>query len=271
MKDLDEVKFSGEITSDGSTRSPSTSRPTPAGDCTGSIGLGGGTAEVLAKDGTNWFKPDEAFWRANAADSGATRSSRAVGDKWVLDTDSNFAQFCDLDAFFDNLFKARARARHRLQRLDVAPADKRRPELAESSTAGAAHGRAAGEVALTAGMARLRRRAEQRRRPGRRGVPAPGAAPEGQPAVGLVTVAAIAGRTSYLPKLERRRDGGRRPRPGLRPVGGQRATCRTRSARRGSTLHRLPGLRRTDGQPTCQRPLPGVAVQSASSLQISRR
>ena len=103
MKELDAVKFSGEITSSGGTTTLDV-QASSAGDCTGSIGVGGGTAEILAKDGTNWFKPDEAFWRANAGDS-ADAIMSAVGDKWVLDTDSNFAQFCDIDAFFDNLFK----------------------------------------------------------------------------------------------------------------------------------------------------------------------
>ncbi len=103
MKDLDEVRFSGEITSEGDTITLDL-QASSAGDCVGSIGLGGGSADILAKDGTNWFKPDEAFWRANAGDT-ADAIITAVGDKWVLDTDSNFAQFCDLDAFFDNLFK----------------------------------------------------------------------------------------------------------------------------------------------------------------------
>ena len=103
MKDLDAVKFSGEITSEGDKVTLDI-QASSAGDCTGSIGLGGGNAEILAKDGTNWFKPDEAFWRANAGAS-ADAIIAAVGDKWVVDTDSNFAQFCDLDAFFDNLFK----------------------------------------------------------------------------------------------------------------------------------------------------------------------
>jgi hypothetical protein len=108
MKTLDEVKFSGEITSNGDKITLDV-QASSAGDCTGSIGLGGGTADILAKDGTNWFKPDEAFWRANAGDS-ADAIITAVGDKWVLDSDSNFAQFCDLNAFFDNLFKDAAGA-----------------------------------------------------------------------------------------------------------------------------------------------------------------
>jgi hypothetical protein len=103
MKSLDQVKFSGEITSD-SEKVTLDIQADSKGDCTGSIGLGGGSAEILAKDGTNWFKPDEDFWRTNAGDS-ADAIIQAVGDKWVLDTESNFSQFCDLDAFFDNLFK----------------------------------------------------------------------------------------------------------------------------------------------------------------------
>jgi hypothetical protein len=103
MKTLDEVKFSGEINSDGSSIKLDV-QASSSGDCTGSIGLGDGTAEVAAKDGTSWFKPDEAFWRANAGDSADTIIA-AVGDKWVLDTDSTFSQFCDLGTFFDNVFK----------------------------------------------------------------------------------------------------------------------------------------------------------------------
>src|SRR3954452_4616432 len=57
MKSLDQVKFSGEITSD-SEKVTLDIQADSNGDCTGSIGLGGGSAEILAKDGTNWFKPD---------------------------------------------------------------------------------------------------------------------------------------------------------------------------------------------------------------------
>jgi hypothetical protein len=103
MKDLDAVKYSGEIESNGSAVSLDM-QASSSGDCTGSIGIGDGTAELLAKDGTSWFKPDETFWRANGGDQ-ADVIIAAVGDKWVLDTDESFSQFCDLDAFFDNIFK----------------------------------------------------------------------------------------------------------------------------------------------------------------------
>ena len=94
MKGLDEVKYTGDITTNGS-RITLDVQASSAGD---------GTAELLAKDGENWFRPDEAFWRANAGDQ-ADAVIAAVGDKWVVDNDKSFAQFCDLDAFFDNIFK----------------------------------------------------------------------------------------------------------------------------------------------------------------------
>ena len=104
MKSLDEVKFTGEISSGGDSIKLDI-QASSAGDCQGTIGIGDGTAQVAAKDGTSWFKPDEAFWRTNAGSS-ADAIIQAVGDKWVLDTDSNFSQFCDLDSFFDSMFKA---------------------------------------------------------------------------------------------------------------------------------------------------------------------
>src|SRR3954471_16883600 len=51
MKALDAVKFSGEINTDGDTIKVDI-QTSSAGDCTGSIGIGDGTAEVAAKDGT---------------------------------------------------------------------------------------------------------------------------------------------------------------------------------------------------------------------------
>src|SRR4051794_40934228 len=65
MKSLDEVKFTGSITSTDQTITLDLQADS-SGDCTGTIGLAGGSAEILAKDGTNWFKPDEDFWRATA-------------------------------------------------------------------------------------------------------------------------------------------------------------------------------------------------------------
>src|SRR4051794_20869314 len=104
MKELDAVHYSGEISSGGSAIKLDV-QASAAGDCTGSVTLGDGTAEVLAVDGENWFRPDEAFWRQQVPDQ-ADAVIAAVGDKWVVDTDKEFAQFCDLDEFFANVFSS---------------------------------------------------------------------------------------------------------------------------------------------------------------------
>ena len=102
MKELDAVHYSGDIQSEG-TPLKLDIQASSAGDCMGSVGIGEGTAEVLAKDGENWFRPDEAFWRQQAPDQ-ADLIIQTVGDKWVVDSNAEFAQFCDLDEFFDNIF-----------------------------------------------------------------------------------------------------------------------------------------------------------------------
>ena len=106
MKSLDSVKYSGEIKSSGSSISLDI-QASAYGECTGTIGIGDGTAEVLATGGENWYRPDEAFWRQQAPDD-ADAIIAAVGDKWVIDSDASFSQFCDLEAFFDNIFKDEA-------------------------------------------------------------------------------------------------------------------------------------------------------------------
>lgn len=102
MKKLDQVRYAGEIATEGSSITLDV-QASSTGDCSGTIGIEGGTAELLATGGSSWFRPDEAFWRASSPDQ-ADAIIAAVGDKWVLDTDENFTQFCDIDAFFDNIF-----------------------------------------------------------------------------------------------------------------------------------------------------------------------
>ena len=102
MKALDSVRYAGEISSSGSSVNLDVQADAD-GDCTGTVGIGDGSAEVLAKDGKNWFRPDDAFWQQQAPDD-ADAIIAAVSGKWVVDNDGSFAQFCDLDAFFDSVF-----------------------------------------------------------------------------------------------------------------------------------------------------------------------
>jgi hypothetical protein len=103
MGGLDAVKVSGTITTSGQEVTIDV-QTNDQGDCTGSIGSGGGTADLLGTGGDVWFKPDEAFWRANAGDT-ADQIVAAVGDKWVVVPagGGGFDEFCDVDKLLDEL------------------------------------------------------------------------------------------------------------------------------------------------------------------------
>ncbi|KQW47292.1 hypothetical protein ASC77_12485 [Nocardioides sp. Root1257] len=106
MKGLDAVKVAGTVTTDGQEIAIDV-QTNDQGDCTGSLGVGGGTTELLGVDGDVWFRPDEAFWRASAPDS-ADQVIAAVGDKWVAvsSSDDSFGEFCDIDDLLDELISS---------------------------------------------------------------------------------------------------------------------------------------------------------------------
>jgi hypothetical protein len=105
MGDLKAVKVSGSVTSDGQQIDIDL-QASSEGDCTGTIGVAGGSTELLGVGGTTWMRPDEAFWRATVGDS-ADQLLAAVGDKWVVlpaDEDS-LNTFCDVDDLLDEMLK----------------------------------------------------------------------------------------------------------------------------------------------------------------------
>lgn len=75
------------------------------GNCTGSFGTQGATAEILGVDDTTWFRPDAAFWELSAGPEAAPQIIAAVGDKWVTlpEDDTSFKPFCDLEEFLGEL------------------------------------------------------------------------------------------------------------------------------------------------------------------------
>ena len=105
MGDLKAVKVSGELTSNGQAISIDL-QANSDGDCTGSLGIAEGTAELLGVDGDTWMKPDEAFWRSFAGDS-ADQVMSIVGDKWVVvpEGEDSIKKFCDVNDLLDQLLK----------------------------------------------------------------------------------------------------------------------------------------------------------------------
>jgi hypothetical protein len=103
MDDLDALKVSGSIVTDGQQIDLEV-QTNADGDCTGNIGVGDGTAELVGVGGSVWFKPDQAFWEASAGDA-ADQVVAAVGDKWVIvpEDEDGFSEFCDVDQLLDQL------------------------------------------------------------------------------------------------------------------------------------------------------------------------
>ena len=105
MKDARPGRSTAARSPPTATRSRSTSRPARPVTARARSASAVARPRSLAKDG------DQLVQARRGLLAGATRRTQAdaiiaaVGDKWVLDTDVEFAQFCDLDAFFDNMFK----------------------------------------------------------------------------------------------------------------------------------------------------------------------
>ncbi|WP_181791602.1 hypothetical protein [Streptomyces phytophilus] len=80
---------------------------TKGGECEGTIGLNGATAEVLRVDGQSYMKPDTKFWEQNAGSpEQAQLIAATVGDRWVETGSSgqdDFGAFCDLDTVLKGL------------------------------------------------------------------------------------------------------------------------------------------------------------------------
>ena len=102
MADLESLKLAGSITADGQEIDLDI-QTNADGDCAGSIGIAGGTAELLGVGGDIWFKPDTAFWEASAG-AQADQIISLVGDKWVVvGEDDGFSEFCDVDELLEEL------------------------------------------------------------------------------------------------------------------------------------------------------------------------
>lgn len=100
MKSLTSMTMSGAITSQGDEIEVDLAMSTDS-TCFGTMGIGGGVAQILAVDGASYLKGDQAFWTATGGPQGTT-ILETIGDKWAqLPTGSGFDSFCDLDALLD--------------------------------------------------------------------------------------------------------------------------------------------------------------------------
>ena len=98
MKDLDSMKMSGQIAQGTGELGLELSLNTD-GECTGTITVGDGSADLINVGDSSYLKGDAAFW---AATGGSEEQGKAVvallGDKWaIIPADGGFGGVCDLD------------------------------------------------------------------------------------------------------------------------------------------------------------------------------
>ena len=99
MKELDSMKMTGRIAQGTGELGLELSLNTD-GECTGTISIGDGSADLINLDGNSYLKGDEAFWTATG---GSEEQGKAVvallGDKWaIVPSDGGFGGVCDLDS-----------------------------------------------------------------------------------------------------------------------------------------------------------------------------
>jgi len=106
MKTLNSVHIAGTVTTSEGGDAAFDIDASKGGDCSGTMTIKGGTAQILSVSGTSYLKGDEAFWTANAG-AQAQALIQLLGDKWLKTggSDSQLAELCDLDKFLDGLDK----------------------------------------------------------------------------------------------------------------------------------------------------------------------
>jgi hypothetical protein len=103
MKALSSVRVAGDLTVDGEELDFDM-RVSSAGDCSGTIGVAGGQAELMSVNGTVYMKPDETVWTTLAGPD-AEMVKSAVGDRWISEpaSEGGFGGLCDLDELLSDL------------------------------------------------------------------------------------------------------------------------------------------------------------------------
>lgn len=104
MAALDSFAVRGTVTSADQTVELDLATSTD-GDCAGSVVIGDATLELIGVDGRSWYRPDDAFWRAQAGEDAQTLIDLVAG-RWVVapaDSDDGFAQFCEADELISDM------------------------------------------------------------------------------------------------------------------------------------------------------------------------
>ncbi|MFN8195535.1 MAG: hypothetical protein U0R80_14790 [Nocardioidaceae bacterium] len=101
MKELDSLAMSAEVNANGQAIQLDLAMDTD-GQCVGTVGMQGGTAQIMSVGGDLYMKGDEDFWKATAGDQ-ADAVIALIGDRWAKQAGTGgFGSFCDLDGLLSS-------------------------------------------------------------------------------------------------------------------------------------------------------------------------
>lgn len=102
MDDVKSAHFSA-ITEDEADRAVINMDLDRDGNCDGSVSIGDSSAEIKGDETWTYMKANEAFWVLSAGGNTADAQAllQLVGDKWIRQPASDFADVCDLDEYVD--------------------------------------------------------------------------------------------------------------------------------------------------------------------------
>ena len=121
MKTLESVRLAGSIEQDGGELDLDV-QLNKSGECTGTIGQDGGTAEFISVDGASYLKGDEKFWvTSTGSEESAQQVLDLLGDKWALvpSSEGGFSEICDLDELLTELDEDKAKSEEKCEETDV--------------------------------------------------------------------------------------------------------------------------------------------------------
>lgn len=102
-KSVDSLRLSGTMTKDGESQSIDLA-VSSEGHCEGTMGVAGGTAEIISDGESAYLKGDSAFWMGSAdTPEQGQQVYSVVGDKWAKMPPEEFEDFCSVEGLLDEL------------------------------------------------------------------------------------------------------------------------------------------------------------------------
>ncbi|MFP8907754.1 hypothetical protein [Streptomyces atacamensis] len=108
MREADSLRVTGWVAAADDGRMTIDLALAGDGECTGTMTVGGGTAEILAAEGQTYMKGDERFWESRSdGGPGEDMAVEMLSERWVKtgpgESGAGPGAFCDLDGLLEDM------------------------------------------------------------------------------------------------------------------------------------------------------------------------